>query len=558
MRPNKIKRRREKALDDTVDAIQAGTSIRKAAQANHVPKSTAFDRLQARRTKRQRRYRTAFTEIEENNLVEFVLSWADKGVPLTRRHLVEATSLFISTMSAERRRHLPFKNDVPGPRWVRLFYSRHRDALKLALPYFQEEKRYAAVNAETLTSHFAKLQALVEEYELDAEHVWNLDESGISPGRDAKGSIREYRIVRKESDGDTRVPVFSYTNRITIMACVSAGGVVGPSLWVFKGMRLPYREVIISGSRVTETLSSYLPRSALVAMEPSSPGVNSSSFFQWAQKFTASIQHIVGGGRKVLLTYDGYRSHMTLKVLEHLRAHGVVVYALPAHTSGKTQPCDTGIFRAFKNEIGKAITDCCMERNTVTLDKYRLCSMLRHAYRCAFTVPVITAAFKLSGVWPVDRKKLITVPRPRDFDDVTTLISAEKMEEMYQKKLLLSRKCILGDERSEVRRGFIDTTRGCVLTSDKALSLVRAHAEKWRNKEEAAAARAARKEHDQAQFIVRAERNRQIERARLASMRVGDFLKQVRPISERRRAQAEQVSARREAAEALISWSKNA
>ena len=62
-----------------------------------------------------------------------------------------------------------------------------------------------------------------------------------------------------------------------------------------------------------------------------------------------------------------------------------------------------------------------------------------------------------------------------------------------------------------------------MLTSDKDLSMVRAHAEKWRNKEEAAAARAARREHDQAQFIVRTERNRQIERARLTSMRVVIF-----------------------------------
>ena len=101
---------------------------------------------------------------------------------------------------------------------------------------------------------------------LNAEHVWNLDESGISPGRDAKGSTREYRLVRKESEDNTRVPIFLYNNRITIMAAVSAGGVVGPSLWVFKGMRLPYREVIISGSCVTETLSSYLPTGALVVI----------------------------------------------------------------------------------------------------------------------------------------------------------------------------------------------------------------------------------------------------------------------------------------------------
>ena len=89
-----------------------------------------------------------------------------------------------------------------------------------------------------------------------------------------------------------------------------------------------------------------------------------------------------------------------------------------------------------------------MERNTVTLNKYSFCSLLRHAYLCAFTAQAITAAFELSGVWPIDRAKLITVPRPRDFHDVSTLIVAQRMEEICQEKLSRSQQCILGDERA--------------------------------------------------------------------------------------------------------------
>lgn len=163
----------------------------------------------------------------------------------------------------------------------------------------QEEKLFAAVNAETLTTHFATLRALCEEYKLDAERVWNLDETGVTPGRDAKGKIRTFRVVRQGTASNVRVPVFFYTHRVTIMPCVSAGGPQGPSLRVFKGTRLPCRKVQVGNTRVTKSLSSFLPGDALVTMEPGTPGVNGKSFYEWALRFTASIRHLVSGGRKV-------------------------------------------------------------------------------------------------------------------------------------------------------------------------------------------------------------------------------------------------------------------
>lgn len=63
--------------------------------------------------------------------------------------------------------------------------SRHYSKeLEYAVQSVQEAKRFAAVNAETLVTHFAALEALVAEYRLDANHVWNLDETDVSMGRE--------------------------------------------------------------------------------------------------------------------------------------------------------------------------------------------------------------------------------------------------------------------------------------------------------------------------------------------------------------------------------------
>lgn len=65
-------------------------------------------------------------------------------------------------------------------------------------------------------------------------------------------------------------------------------------------------------------------------------------------------------GRKVFLTFDGYWSHMGIRVLNYLQNNDVVSYALPEDTSGKTHPCDVQLFGVFKktpNEIISGASD---------------------------------------------------------------------------------------------------------------------------------------------------------------------------------------------------------
>lgn len=65
----------------------------------------------------------------------------------------------------------------------------------------QEAKRYASVNATTLAAHYAKLHDFVTKKALDDVRVGSLDEAGVSPRNDVKGSRREkdtyYDTVRR-------------------------------------------------------------------------------------------------------------------------------------------------------------------------------------------------------------------------------------------------------------------------------------------------------------------------------------------------------------------------
>lgn len=72
--------------------------------------------------------------------------------------------------------------------------------------------------------------------------------------------------------------------------------------------------------------------------EQGTAGVSADNFLVWAQKFTSCITHLTQDGRKVLLLYDAYRSHTTLRVQEHLRENGAIVSRLLALSTHATTP----------------------------------------------------------------------------------------------------------------------------------------------------------------------------------------------------------------------------
>ena len=71
----------------------------------------------------------------------------------------------------------------------------------------------------------------------------------------------------------------------------------------------------------------------------------------WGFAFVESVKDLAASKRKLLLIYDAYRSHITLNVLDLFHSNNVIVYALPAHTSRKTEPLDVVMFSPFKKAL---------------------------------------------------------------------------------------------------------------------------------------------------------------------------------------------------------------
>ena len=72
-----------------------------------------------------------------------------------------------------------------------------------------------------------------------------------------------------------------------------------------------------------------LPREDMVATLPDVPSVEIFKFLAWARQIVLDLKDLTDGNRKLLFLFDGYRSHMSLAVLELFRNYNVISHALP-------------------------------------------------------------------------------------------------------------------------------------------------------------------------------------------------------------------------------------
>ena len=186
--------------------------------------------------------------------------------------------------------------------------------------------------------------------------------------------------------------------------------------------------------------------------------------------FVLDVKDLTANGRKVLLILDGYRCHMIYKVLKLLESNGVIVFALPAHTSGSTQPLDVSIFGPFKEYLRGCIQRMSSPLVTNCYDVFDYLNIMSEAYRQAFTYKNIKSGFAKTGLWPIDPMVLLNVPRPVSTSDPRTILSVEGMEIMMEERRKKSRD-LLGITPTVTVSGFVDTSAGLLLTSEEALKL---------------------------------------------------------------------------------------
>lgn len=163
---------------------------------------------------------------------------------------------------------LHIRNDLPSPNYLGSIRRRQRNVLRFATHLRQEEARFHSLNSASLTNHFATLEVLMEQYNLDAERIFNLDEVGVSPDQDFVNVSRMRLLLPCTTRSISiyrRLAAWKYHNCFTMMPVVSAAGCMGPMLFVKNAERVPYGTCVPDGIAVTKSLVCNFPRYSVLA-----------------------------------------------------------------------------------------------------------------------------------------------------------------------------------------------------------------------------------------------------------------------------------------------------
>ena len=478
-------------------ALDEGCTVRSAAQKFLIAPSTLHYRYERQKESRFRR-NMPFTEEEEESIVRVLETHSIEGRPVSRNDLQDLVELLASSFPEQKKKSLRFKNGSPGRAFCTGFGRRHAERIRFKKPSKQEATRYKATNSEVLVQHFANLSTLIKQYDLDARRIFNLDETGVALGReDRHCSQKKVYAIR---GGNVEVPGISLqnVNRISLLVCANALGNLARPLFIFHGTRVRIRELQHKnepGKVWHETIGNCLPGNSLFAARQGVAGVGSASFFKWVKYFIDDVDHLTKDGRKVFLIYDGYRSHMSLAVLELMAQNGIIADALPAHTSGTTQPLDVSIFGPFKNafRINLDIVVAGRRQLDSPLSEFDIATIITRSYEEA-TIPAnIKAGFSKTTIWPLDEVRLFGKARPASAKNLDKIVSVEDMIALLDRKRAQAAEDILPAPKI-TRDGFLEASAGAVLTTEAALGLLKLQETRRMNAIEHAKAKEAQKE----------------------------------------------------------------
>lgn len=102
---------------------------------------------------------------------------------------------------------------------------------------------------------------------------------------------------------------------------------------------------------------------------------------------------------------------------------------------------------------------------------FDFCALINVAYQRGLSPQNTRAGFARAGIWPIDPSKLLGQPRPATSEINAPFLSVEELMVCMEARRVGLRTQNLGENATITASGFIDTQKGFVVTSARALEL---------------------------------------------------------------------------------------
>ena len=218
---------------------------------------------------------------------------------------------------------------------------------------------------------------------LEPHRIWNLDETGVKTVQGTSKVLSEKGIKQVGQLTSAERGVL-----VTMCCCVNAVGAALPPAYIFP--RVNFRDHMLSGA----------PNGSL-GLATSSGWMNSELFVVVLKHF---IKHMnVSPDNPAILVMDNHESHVTLATIDTARENGLIILSFPPHCSHRMQPLDVSTYGPFKRYCNATCTDWMLSHPGRAITIYDIGALSGQAYYRAFVPANITAGFRKTGIYPVNR-----------------------------------------------------------------------------------------------------------------------------------------------------------
>ena len=376
--PQSRKKFSEEDFKNAIAEIKNGCSIRKASKDFGIPKTTLCRTIRSGKIKKFQR-KTILTSKEENCVIEWVKECAQRGFGKTGDQIREAVK---QVLDKAGRRVKTFTCNRPGKTWWYGFLRRHPN-IHMIKPKQLELSRASACSEEVVVAWFDAFETFLSENSISsADQIYNCDESGFPLQANSTKKVCAEKIAKRTFQLSS-----SSKTSITTLHCISASGLAIPPAVYFPGKNL------------NAEYSIGFPKNYFIGFSDSG-WMETYHFYAWV------VNHFVkqiSPKRPVVLVIDGHLSHVDYHTTLFCKENGILLFKLPPHTSHVMQPADRGYFNVLKNEWKKSCSRFMFENPGCVITKHSFSKVFVEAFDKSARPDVIKAAFKCSGIWPVDR-----------------------------------------------------------------------------------------------------------------------------------------------------------
>ena len=381
----------QEMVQNALEEVSRGMSVRAAAKMFNIPHSTLQDHVTGKSSKVGAGAPTVLSYSEEQEIVITCQVLSEMGFGITR----ELIAVVISDYIREQGISTPFANGMPGKDWWQRFLKCW-PTLTERKPQHLSTRRAEAANEDTVNGFFNQLESSLAEVGLDAvdpelpNRLWNCDETAFCTSSTSKKVLckRGVRSLHEVGGGTGR-------EHITIHICCSASGQRLPPFVLYKGKNM-YQRWMQGGP------------AGCVYGASESGWMDGTNFLSWFRKlFLPAVGHLTSTG-PVYLFMDGHHSHVSLELIRTAKEANVKLFCLPPNCTHILQPLDVGVFSPLKKTWQKILKEWKLETRGANVSKEDFPSLIAQLYAQSLTPAQCISGFRACGISPLSREAVMS------------------------------------------------------------------------------------------------------------------------------------------------------